>query len=154
MRAALTRQRGSRSQSWPATPARWLFGVSAVWLLAVAGLWVATVKTVPVVNVRWVPRITGTERVEAEMTLSLVLFEPKEPGTASYFLPDADTSVLKQIVIHPLVEDTAFINRGSFVLDNAPSQQMWIGDRFRALRLLLYLGVCGFAGSALVLLTL
>ena len=56
--------------------------------------------------------------------------EAREPRTVRYFLVDADQANLRKIVTHPLVEDTAYINRGTLVLENSPPALMWIGNRF------------------------
>jgi hypothetical protein len=98
--------------------------------MTLAVLWVTTGEKVPTIHVRWVSGITGEQRSRAERELSLVWCEPKETGTARYFLIDANKHSLEQIVVHPLVEDTHFINRGTFILENAPYGRMWVGDRF------------------------
>jgi hypothetical protein len=91
---------------------------------------VTTGEKVPTINVRWVAGTTGEQQSRAERELSLVWCEPKEPRTMTYFILDANRHSLEQIVVHPLVEDTHFINRGTFVLENAPLARMWVGDRF------------------------
>jgi hypothetical protein len=93
---------------------------------------VTTGEEVPTINVRWAPGIADEQRSRAERELSLFWYEPQAPGTVRYFLIDANKQSLEQIVRHPLVEDTHFINRGTFVLENAPRARMWVGDRFRS----------------------
>ena len=130
-----------------------LFAVCATWLVTVGVLWLTTGRTVPTVNVRWVSGIVDESRSTAERDLSLVLHEPSSPDTASYFLTDANPSNVERIVLHPLVEDTAGLNRGSFALEDPQYVRMWIGDRFTTLRrpALLYLSVfgCLFSGAIL-----
>ena len=84
----------------------------------------------------------------------MVWHEPKEPGTVAYFLPDTDTQNFLRIVSHPLVEDTAFINRGTGVLENPPQARMWIGDRFTTPwpSALFYASLFGCAISAVLIL--
>lgn len=116
-------------------------------------MWLATGKTVPTINVRWVPNVSDEQRSQTERDLSLVWQESKEPRTVSYFLMETNQQNLENIVRHPLVEDTAFIDRASFVLNNPPSARTWIGDRFTSPwpSGLLYMSLLGclIAGAAL-----
>jgi hypothetical protein len=93
-------------------------------------LFFATSRAVSNINIRWVPGITEEQRLQAERDLSVVWHEAREPRTVTYFLLDADLANLRKIVTHPLVEDTAFINRGTLVLENSPPAIMWIGNQF------------------------
>jgi hypothetical protein len=106
------------------------FAICAAWPITLAILWVTTGERVHTIDVRWVSGMTGEQRSRAERELSLVWCEPKEPGTMRYFLIDESKHSLEQIVAHPLVEDTHYINRGTFTLENAPHARMWAGDRF------------------------
>lgn len=119
---------GGRSRSTKVRLA--LLAVCAAWPLALAVLWVASGKTVPTIHVRWVQGVTGAQRSATEGELSLVWHEARDPGTASYVLDDASVQNVQRIVGHPLVEDTAFVNRSSFVLENAPQAHTWAGDEF------------------------
>ena len=80
---------------------------------------------------------------------------PEEPGTVSYFLLDTSAQTVQRIVAHPLIEDTAFINRGTFALENAPAARTWLGHRFTTLWpfVLLYVSLfgCLIAGAELTL---
>jgi hypothetical protein len=107
----------------------------------------------PTINVRWVPGLTGEQRSATEDELSLVWHEPKEPGTANYFVIDASQQNLQRIVVHPLIEDTAFINRSSFVLERQPSARMWVGHQFKTPwpSALLYLSLFGCLMSGVLL---
>lgn len=135
------------------TPAIALLATCSAWLLTLIVLWFTTGRLAPTIHVRWVPDTTNEQRGSAETRLSLVLHETREPTTASYFLLDTDPPNLKRIVLHPFVEDTQFINRGSFALANPPQNHMWIGDRFAILRSrsLLYLSILGWIASLAVL---
>ena len=104
--------------------------VCAIWPMTVAVMWLATGRTVPTINVRWVPNVSDEQRSQIEQELSLVWQQAKEPRTVSYFLMETNQQNLEKIVRHPLVEDTAFIDRASFVLSNPPGARTWIGDRF------------------------
>jgi len=105
-----------------ATCAAWVIGVTVMWVLA---------KPLPIVNVRWVDNVPTATRAETERALSLIPRGVDQTATGRYFLNSADNDILKRIVQHPLVEDTAFIDRGSYVLDHPRYERMWIGDRFR-----------------------
>jgi hypothetical protein len=134
---------------------RAVFVTCAIWPITLVVLWLTTGESVPTVNVRWVSGVNDQRRFEAEQDLSLVWFEPKEPGTVSYFLMDANAENVRRIVAHPLIEDTAFINRGTLVLENAPTARAWVGDRFTTLWpfALLYVSLfgCLIAGVELTL---
>ena len=114
-----------------------------------------TSQSVPTINVRWAHSVTSRQRVQAERELSIVLHEPKEDRTGIYFVPRSDPETLKKIVLSPLVEDTAFVGRRTFDLQNAQYAHMWIGDRYRFLKRtdLMYLSVlaCLVAGAVLLL---
>lgn len=129
-----------------------IFAVSACWLAAVAVMWMAGTN-VPTVNVRWKAGISDAERAKAETYLTLVLHEPKEPGTNNYFILDTSAHNVGALVQHPLIEDTAFIDRGSFTLDNPPAGRMWLGTRFSKTLLLgsLYLSIFGFLTGGIAL---
>ena len=120
----------SQDRIGSSTLMRVAFLLCAIWPVSMALLWLGTGRTVPTVNIRWVSSITGEQRLQAERDLAIVWHEPKEPGTVTYFLPDTDTPNFLRIVTHPLVEDTAFINRRTGVLEDPPYARMWMGDRF------------------------
>jgi hypothetical protein len=117
-----------RSRSY--RPALAALLICAIWPVTLGLMWLATGKRVPTINLRWVPGVSDEERSETEQDLSLVWREPKEPRTVAYFLMDTNQQNLEKIVRHPLVEDTAFIDRASFVLHDPPTARTWIGDRF------------------------
>jgi len=125
--------------------ARVAFLLCAVWPVIVAVLFMTTSRAVSSINIRWVAGITEAQQQQAEHDLSVVWKEAREPRTVSYFLIDADQANLRKIVTHPLVEDTAYINRGTLVLENAPPALMWIGTRFAmpGLSVLLYTSLLG-----------
>ena len=129
--------------------------VCGAWLLGTGLLWIVTSRSVPTINVRWARSVTSRQRVQAERELSIVLREPKEDRTGVYFVPRSDPATLKKIVLSPLVEDTAFVGRRTFDLQNAQYAHMWIGDRYRFLKRtdLMYLSVLGclVAGAVLLL---
>lgn len=129
------------------------FAICAAWPSTLAILWLTTGKMVPTVNVRWVPGITSEQRSRTEGELSLVWYEPKEPRTVSYFLIDENQENLKRIIVHPLVEDTASINRGTFVLEHPPHARMWVGRRFTTPwpSAMLYLSLVGCLISGVLL---
>jgi len=139
-----------------------LFAVCAAWLVTVGAMWLTTG---PTVKVRWVSGIADESRSTAERELFLVLHglmtpasediateDDRTPRTESYFLTDANTPNVERIVLHPLIEDTAGINRGTFALE-PKSLRMWLDDRIATLRFpaLLYLSVfgCLFSGAEL-----
>ena len=130
--------------------ARVAFLVCALWPVTMGILFFATSKAVSNINIRWVPRITEEQRLQAERDLSVVWHEAREPRTVSYFLLDADQANLRKIVTHPLVEDTAYINRETLVLENSPPAIMWIGNRFSKVwpSMLLYGSLIGCVISA------
>ena len=129
--------------------------VCAIWPITLGIMWLVTGRTVPTINVRWVPDVPDDRRSEAERELSLIWQLPREPRTVTYYLMDADRQNLERIVTHPLVEDTAFIDRATFVLTNAPTARTWAGDRFTTPwpSALLYLSLIGclICGVILVL---
>jgi hypothetical protein len=134
---------------------RAVFLICAFWPIALVTLWLTTGEVVPTVNVRWASGVSDRQRFEAEHDLSLVWYEPKEPGTVRYFLLDTSAQTVQRIVAHPLIEDTAYINRGTFALDNPPAARTWVGDRFTTLWpfVLLYVSLfgCLIAGAELML---
>jgi hypothetical protein len=93
-------------------------------------LWVTTARTVPLIKVRWVPGVADGTRATTERDLSLVWRAPNEPRTVTYLLIDSNRENIRRIVHHPLVEDTAFIDRVAYTLTNAPSARTWAGARF------------------------
>ena len=101
--------------------------VAAAWLGVVGGLWLLTARPAPTVNVRWHSGLTDAERSGAERDLSLVVQTGDASDTASYFLNDSQPSALERIVRYRLVEDTAFIDRGAFQLDDPPYAIRWLG---------------------------
>ena len=105
----------------------------AAWLVIVAILWQTTARMVPTVNVRWVENVSDAQKTATEQELSLVPHETLGPNTVNYFLVDTAQENTKRIVVHPLIEDTAFISRGSFMLENPPLARMWLGHRFKVL---------------------
>jgi hypothetical protein len=124
--------------------------VCGAWLVIVGILYVATGSTLPTINVRWAPSVTAEQRMQLEQQFSLVLQEPGNQRTGRYFVTDPTVENLKQIVISPMVEDTAFVSRSTFVLEGAPQVHMWMGDRVRILKNLVLLGLCviGVVASA------
>lgn len=143
----------SRARSRSRTLALALFAVCTGWQATIGVLWLTTGQTLPTVNIRWVRGITAEDRSRAEKDLSLVVHQSKEPGTKSYFLLDPTEQNLRRIVLLPFVEDTAFINRGTFSLEGAPSVRMWFGDRHTMPWLLgsLYLSLFGCLTSGVIL---
>lgn len=93
-------------------------------------LWVTTNRTVPLVKVRWVSGVADDTRASSERDLSLVWRAPDESRTASYLLLDSTAENIRRIVQHPLVEDTAFIDRTAYALSNPPTERTWAGERF------------------------
>ena len=126
----------------------------AVWPVIMGLLWVTTARTVPLIKVRWVPGVADEQRTATERELSLVWRDSTEPRTVTYLLMDADRENLRRIVQHPLVEDTAFIDRAAYALTNAPAERTWAGDRFTASWpwALLYVSVFGLVASLIPLL--
>jgi hypothetical protein len=126
----------------------------AFWPVVVGVLWIATEHPSPTVYVRWRDGVNQQQRADAEQQLQLVMYDQREPGTLTYFLDDAQPSALKRIVEHPWVEDTAFISRSAFVLEQAPQATRWIGSekRWLARADLLYLSTgAAVAGIATLL---
>lgn len=146
--AATSERSVPRWVAWP------VLIVCGGWLILTGLLWVVTGRTLPTINVRWASSVTGQQRVQIERELSLVLREPREERTGSYFVTQPDEQTLKKIVLHPLIEDTAFVSRGSFVLEHAPYARMWMGDRYPFLKRseLIYFSVLGCLAAGAVLL--
>lgn len=136
---------------------RWLpkgiLCISAAWLVVTGMLWMVTGKSLPTINVRWSPSVTAEQRRQLEQDFSLVLQEPGNERTGRYFVTDPSQENLKRIVVHPQVEDTAFVSRSTFVLEGAPTVHTWIGDRVRILKnpLVLYASILGLVASAAAL---
>jgi hypothetical protein len=144
-----------KKQSSARTLAIALFVGCAGWLILVAMLRLTTARPVPIVNIRWAKHASVEQRKSLARDLSLVLDEPKGGDTAAYFVLDAGASNLMRIVVNPLVEDTAYIDRNAYTLVNPPTGQMWIGSRYPALKfpglIYLCLTVCIISGVALEL---
>ena len=130
-----------------------LFVTCSAWLVLVALLRLTTARPVPIVNVRWAKDASVEARKKTASDLSLVLDTPRERDTASYFVLDAQPENLGRVVMNPLVEDTAYIDRNTFILVHPPSAQMWIGDEYPALKLpaLIYVSLTGFIVSGVAL---
>ncbi len=105
-----------------------VFIVCAGWLATVAILRQTTNRLVPTINVRWVSGTSRAQQAKAAEELSLLLREERDTGTGNYFLLDTRQEAVKRIVLHPFVEDTAFLDRGAFSLENAPLAGIWIGN--------------------------
>ena len=103
--------------------------VCAIWPGIVGILWMTTSRTVPLVKVRWVPGVADDTRAATERDLSLVWRAPDDARTVSYLLMDSNAENIGRIVQHPLVEDTAFIDRATYTLSNPPRARTWAGDR-------------------------
>jgi hypothetical protein len=137
---------------------KWLalsvFTVSAAWLILTGSLWLATGKSFPLINVRWGSSVSAEQRVQAERELGLILREPAARRTGTYYVTQYDEQMLKRIVTHPLVEDTAHVSRSTFVLEGAPYARWWIGDRWTVLKqpVLFFATVVGGLATAAVLL--
>ncbi len=79
------------------------------------------------INIRWTPDTSDRARQAAEATLHLQGGESLEPGTWVYHLQDHSQEALRQIVTHPLVADTAHINRQAFrIVIDAPNHPRWL----------------------------
>jgi hypothetical protein len=132
-----------------------LFVVCAGWLILVGMLRLTTARAVPIINIRWAKRASVEQRKNLARDLSLVLEEPKGGDTAAYFVLDAGANNLMQIVVNPLVEDTAYIDRNAYTLVHPPTGQMWFGSRYPALKfpglIYLCLTACIISGVALEL---
>ena len=118
----------------------------ALWPAIVGILWVTTSRTVPLVKVRWVPGVADDTRAATARDLSLVWRLRDESRTETYLLQDSTTENIRRIVQHPLVEDTAFIDRSAYALRHAPAVRTWAGDRALSgswSRTLLYASVIG-----------
>lgn len=142
-----SRNPGSRWLAWT------ILSVCGAWLVVTGALWLVTGTSLPTINVRWGPSVTADQRVQLEQELSLVLHEPGNERTGRYFVTRSDAETLKRIVVHPLVEDTAFVSRSTFVLEGAPYVRTWIGDRMTLLKQpsLWLLGLLGVLASAATL---
>ena len=127
--------------------------VSAIWPIILGIMWVVTAQTVPLIKVRWVPGVDDDQRTATERELSLAWKQPDEPRTVTYYLLDVDPKTIARIVRHPLVEDTAFIDRVNFVLNNPRTVRTWAGDRFTTPWPLvaLYVSIFGFLISGVTL---
>lgn len=74
------------------------------------------------INVRWSEVTTQAGRTTAEATLGLDAGEELEPGKWVYTLRDRSRGAIRRVVAHPLVADTAHIDRGRFqVTIDAPA---------------------------------
>jgi hypothetical protein len=126
----------------------------AIWPVIIGLLWVTTARTVPSIKVRWVPGVADGTRSASERDLSLVWRAPNEPRTVTYLLMDSNPGNIRRIVHHPLVEDTAFIDRAAYTVMNAPLERTWAGDRFTASWpwALLYASLFGLFGCLISLL--
>ena len=134
--------------------ARVVLVLSCGWMALVVGLWVGTRHPQPTVNVRWKATASARERSSAARDLSLLLDTPRDEGTGTYFVLDASRDTIRRIVLHPLIEDTAFIDRGTFTLRRAPTAPMWAGDRFPIVTrpAIFYLAFVGAVVSGVILL--
>jgi hypothetical protein len=75
----------------------------------------------PVVNVRWAATVDDTQRAHLEEQLHIVPEQFLGERTWRYELFDSSVDAVQAIVTHPLVEDTAGIDRGTFaVVSRAP----------------------------------
>ncbi len=78
------------------------------------------------INVRWVDGATDVDRLRAEAALRLRDGEELERGTWVYRPADRSHTTIQQLVSHPLVADTAHVDRESLrVLIDAPGLPSW-----------------------------
>lgn len=107
------------------------------------------------INVRWAERATTADRVHEGALLHLGGAEPRGERTWNYELFDESPANIMAIVAHPLVEDTAGIDRGNATLTpELPGVRASLRQTYRALRVpvesLLWIGtIFGVAGLAL-----
>ena len=75
----------------------------------------------PVVNVRWVASVDDQQRAHAEQQLHILPERFLGERTWQYELFDSSIAAVQAIVMNPLVEDTAGVDRGTFaVVSRAP----------------------------------
>jgi hypothetical protein len=74
----------------------------------------------PIVHVRWSERIEDAQRHRLETELRLIPLRFMGERTWQYELTDASTGNVQAIVLNPLVEDTAHINRHRFEAEPFP----------------------------------
>ncbi len=74
------------------------------------------------INIRWTDATTSAGRAAAESALTLDAGEELEPGRWVYTLRDRSRGAIRRLVAHPLVADTAHIDRERFrILVDAPA---------------------------------
>lgn len=113
------------------------------------------------INVRWAESATTSDRLRQATVLHLDAAEPRGERTWSYQLLDDSTDNLGAIVRHPLIEDTAGIDRGNLnMVPEVPAVRAGLRELQRAWRArvprasLLLVAVVAIAGLAFVWLPL
>jgi hypothetical protein len=87
------------------------------------------------INVRWTEKATSSDRLRQATALHLDAAEPKGDRTWSYQLLDDSTANIGAIVRHPLIEDTAGIDRGNLnLVPEVPAARAVLRDLQRAWR--------------------
>jgi hypothetical protein len=95
---------------------RWLTGALLAWGVAVAAYVTLRVNfdRAPVIHVRWAPTVTDRIRARLEKRFDLAGAEQESGRTWVYFLRSPSSSNIRDLVKHPGVEDTHYVDRLSF----------------------------------------
>ena len=105
-----------------------------------APLWVVAPPGERRVNVRWAEGATDTARRDQEVRFGLTAGARAEGRTWSYILTDHESANVRALVLNPMVEDTAGIDRGRFRV--VPERwDSWLTRKLFVLRLSLVPGV-------------
>lgn len=98
------------------------------WLAAVGMMWMAGTSTSGI-HVRWTA-VTSPEQ-QLQVAKELKLECERSVGDRTFFCAvlDPQPAVLERVVRHPAVDDTHYLNRGTFVLENPPTAttRLWAG---------------------------
>ena len=105
-----------------------------------APLWLVEPAAAPRVTVHWAERADAAVRRDREVRYGLAAGARQEGRTWSYILTDHETANVRALVLDPMVEDTAGIDRGRFRV--VPERwESWLTRKLFVLRLSLVPGV-------------
>lgn len=124
------------------------------WLALVGFLWISGTRTQGI-HVRWTTGTTPEVQRQVAKELSLECERPLDGPTWFCAVLDASPETLERVVRHPAVEDTHYLNRGTFFLENAPmaNTRLWAGRKSRivgSVGLMVLAGLLALAGGSLL----
>ena len=84
----------------------------------------------PRVHIRWAPDVSAAARADLERRFALMAGEPRDEATWEYDLADVRPASVRELVAHPAVADTHYLDRDTATITaDAPSGSVRLADR-------------------------